>query len=78
MRAVHVTVSTSRSWLRLTNSLLDEGAGGLTADQISQGFDNLGANYGGSAGYDSASISLRSLSDLVNTGSPPWKILHGY
>ncbi len=47
----------------LTNSLLDEGAGGLTADQISQGFDNLGANYGGSAGYDSASISLRSLSD---------------
>ena len=47
----------------LTNSLLDEGAGGLTADQISQGFDNLGANYGASAGYDSASISLRSLSD---------------
>ena len=27
----------------LTNSLLDEGAGGLTADQINQGFDNLGA-----------------------------------
>ncbi len=47
----------------LTNSLLDEGAGGLTADQISQGFDNMGANYGASAGYDSASISLRSLSD---------------
>lgn len=48
---------------RLTNSLLDEGAGGLTADQISQGFDSLGANYGGSAGHDSASVSLRSLSD---------------
>ncbi len=47
----------------LTNSLLDEGAAGLSADQISQGFDDLGANYGGSAGYDSASISLRSLSD---------------
>ena len=46
----------------LTNSLLDEGAGGLTAEQISQGFDNLGAIYGGSAGYDSASVSLRSLS----------------
>ena len=46
----------------LTNSLLDEGAGGLTADLINQGFDNLGANYGGSAGYDSASLSLRSLS----------------
>ncbi len=49
----------------LTSSLLDEGAGGLTADQISQGFDNLGANYGASAGYDSASISLRSLSDTA-------------
>jgi zinc protease len=47
----------------LTNSLLDEGAAGLTADQISQGFDDVGANYGGSAGYDSASISLRSLTD---------------
>lgn len=47
----------------LTNSLLDEGAAGLTADEISQGFDNLGANFGGSAGYDSASVSLRSLSD---------------
>ncbi|MEE8233498.1 MAG: insulinase family protein, partial [Gammaproteobacteria bacterium] len=29
----------------LTNSLLDEGAAGLSADQISQGFDDLGANY---------------------------------
>jgi zinc protease len=47
----------------LTSGLLDEGAGGLSADQISQGFDKLGANYGGSAGYDSASLSLRSLSD---------------
>ncbi len=47
----------------LTSSLLDEGAGGLTADQISQGFDKLGANYGSSAGYDSASLSLRSLSN---------------
>jgi zinc protease len=47
----------------LTSSLLDEGAGGLTADQISQGFDNLGVNYGASAGYDSAMVSLRSLSD---------------
>ncbi len=52
----------------LTNSLLDEGAGGRTADQISQGFDDLGANYGASAGYDSASVSLRSLSDPVILG----------
>ena len=47
----------------LTNGLLDEGAGGLTANQISQGFDKLGANYGASAGYDSAMVSLRSLSE---------------
>lgn len=47
----------------LTNSLLDEGAAGLSADQISQGFDDLGVNYSGSAGHDSASVSLRSLSD---------------
>ncbi|MFT5425271.1 MAG: zinc protease [Gammaproteobacteria bacterium] len=47
----------------LTNGLLDEGADGLTADQISQGFDDVGASYGGSADYDSASVSLRSLTD---------------
>ena len=47
----------------LTNDLLSEGAGGLTAYQISQGFDSLGANYSSSAGRDSASVSLRSLSD---------------
>ncbi len=47
----------------LTNSLLNEGADGLTADQISQGFDNTGASYGNTVGYDSASVSLRSLTD---------------
>ena len=33
----------------LTNGLLDEGADGLTADLISQGFDDVGASYGGKA-----------------------------
>lgn len=47
----------------LTNNLLDEGADGLTADQISQGFADIGAQYGASSGRDYASISLRSLSD---------------
>ena len=47
----------------LTNGLLDEGADGLTADQVSQGFDDVGASYGGGAGYDSASVSIRSLTD---------------
>ncbi len=47
----------------LTNSLLAEGAAGLNADEISYEFERLGANFGASTGYDSASLSLRSLSD---------------
>lgn len=47
----------------LTNSLLDEGAGGLDANAISFEFEKLGAQYGSDTGYDSASVSLRSLSD---------------
>jgi zinc protease len=47
----------------ITNSLLDEGAAQMSADEISFEFERLGANYGASAGYDSASVSLRSLVD---------------
>ena len=47
----------------LTNGLLNQGADGLNADQISQGFESLGAIYGSSAGYDSGSVSLRTLTD---------------
>ena len=47
----------------MTNSLLDEGAADLGPDQISYEFERLGANYGASAGKDSASVSLRSLVD---------------
>lgn len=47
----------------LTNHLLSQGADGLDADAISQGFESLGAVYGSDAGYDSAMVSLRSLSD---------------
>jgi zinc protease len=47
----------------LTNALLNQGAGGLDADAISDGFESLGAVYGSSSGYDSASVSLRSLTD---------------
>jgi len=47
----------------LTNSLLDQAAGGLDADQISFEFERLGAEFGTSSGYDSASVSLRSLVD---------------
>ena len=47
----------------LANSLLDEGAGGLDATEISFEFERLGALYRAEVGYDSASVSLRSLSD---------------
>ncbi len=47
----------------LTNGLLSQGAAGLNADEISSGFESLGAVYGSNAGYDSASVSLRSLVD---------------
>jgi zinc protease len=47
----------------LTNGLLSQGAAGLNADEISNGFESLGAIYGSNSGYDSASVSLRSLTD---------------
>ncbi len=47
----------------LTSGLLSMGAGGLDADAISNGFESLGAVYGSDSGYDSASVSLRSLTD---------------
>lgn len=47
----------------LTNDLLSEGAAGKSVDDISNVFESLGAIYGSDAGYDSASIGLRSLSD---------------
>jgi zinc protease len=47
----------------LTNGLLSQGAAGLDADAISNGFESLGAVYGSDAGYDSASVHLRSLTD---------------
>jgi len=47
----------------LTNGLLSQGAGGLDADAISNGFESLGAIYGSDAGYDYSSVSLRTLTD---------------
>ncbi len=47
----------------LTSSLLDQGAAGMNADTISKGFESLGAVFGSDAGYDSASVQLRSLTD---------------
>lgn len=47
----------------LSSSLLAEGADGLNADALSYEFERLGAVFGSDAGYDSSSVSLRSLSD---------------
>lgn len=47
----------------LTNGLLNQGAGGLDADAISQGFESLGAIYGADSGHDSASVSIRTLTE---------------
>ena len=47
----------------LTNSLLDEGAGGLDANTVSFDFEKLGAHFSSNTGDDSAGVSLRCLSD---------------
>ncbi len=52
-----------RGLAALVNSLLDEGAGGMSATAISFEFERLGAIYSAEAGADSASVELRSLSD---------------
>ncbi len=47
----------------LTNQLLNEGAGGLSAEQLAEKLDDVGAQLSLSSDRDSASISLRSLND---------------
>lgn len=48
---------------QLTSAVLPDGAGGLSADQIAERFENVGARFGASAGRDMATVSLRSLTD---------------
>lgn len=48
---------------QLTNALLDQGAGDLSADQIAARMDGVGAQFGTSAYRDMAIVSLRSLTD---------------
>lgn len=47
----------------LTNGLLAEGAGGLTADQIAERLESIGARLGNSAHRDMATLTLRTLSE---------------
>jgi zinc protease len=47
----------------LTSDMLSQGADGMTADQISEAFEEVGAQFGSGAMRDMAWLSLRSLSD---------------
>lgn len=46
----------------LTYQLLNAGAEGLSEDEISRGMADIGAQFGGGAGPDNASMTLRTLS----------------
>ena len=48
---------------QLTNTLLDDGAGDLDADQLAERFEDIGAQFSTDAQRDMATVSLRSLSD---------------
>lgn len=48
---------------QITNSMLDQGAGDFTADQIAQQFDQVGANFGVDVGRDQAIVTLQTLTD---------------
>jgi len=47
----------------MTNGLMAEGAGGLSADQLAEQFESIGAQFGNSAQRDMAVLSLRTLSE---------------
>ena len=47
----------------MTNMLLNDGAGKLTADQLAEGFESLGAQFGASSLRDMAIVTLRTLTD---------------
>lgn len=47
----------------LTNGLMAEGAGGLSADQLAEQFESIGAQFGNSVQRDMAVLSLRTLSE---------------
>lgn len=47
----------------LTNLLLSDGTDTLTADQVAESFDNVGANYDAESQRDLARVELRTLSE---------------
>jgi zinc protease len=47
----------------MTNGLMSEGAGGLSADQLAEQFESIGAQFSNSSQRDMAVLSLRTLSE---------------
>lgn len=47
----------------ITGSMLEQGAGGLSADEIAARLDAVGAEFGAGVSKDTTRVSLRSLSD---------------
>src|SRR5919108_5760983 len=50
----------------LTSAVLAEGAGGLTAEQISERFEETGARFQNGVDRDIAWVSLRSITESAN------------
>jgi zinc protease len=50
----------------LTNAVLAEGAGGLSAEQISERFEEVGARFQNGVDRDIAWVSLRSITEAAN------------
>jgi zinc protease len=50
----------------LTSTLLDKGAAGLSADELADRVESLGARLGSGSARDMAQVSLRSLSDSAH------------
>ena len=47
----------------MTNGLMSEGAGGLSADQLAEQFESIGAQFSNNSQRDMAVLSLRTLSE---------------
>ncbi len=63
----------------LTSSSLNDGAGGMSADELAEKFDSVGASYGGGAARDMAWVTLRTLTleDEMKTALETWLTVLG-
>ena len=63
----------------LTSSTLNDGAGGMSADQLAEAFESVGAIYGAGAARDMAWLTLRTLTleDEMKTALDTWLTVLG-